>query len=280
MKTSLHQGLHKVRSSHDIEQDLTIEQSEHSLSIHEAPGYFKKYELIGKPPKMLLLHLQRKLAMYFRFPLVISYNPLLSKQSEFVDIPQFLDLREFCLFTQVGVKEIDDAQSVPSTHLSSAMDDPDEQRKERRLRRVNSWKQDVNVSDEQIQALEAYFNDGNSISYESRSRASSFDSDYSDVYEIHDENMLFEEEEETKDVHPSFEDCMSYNPYIRANSQRGGGKPILYKLTGVIHHVGSGCGGHYICFRKIISQGKERWMMFNDIYTKEVQWKDVNTKDV
>ena len=161
------------------------------------------------------------------------------------------------------------------------MDDPEEARKERRLRRINSWKEDAGAKDEQIQALDAYFSGGNKLQQETRSRASSIDSqcsEYSDVYEILDESMLFDEEQE-ESIQP-FEDCMSYNPYVRSNSQRGGGKPIRYKLTGVIHHSGTGCGGHYVCFRKVKIHEKETWMMFNDIYVKEVQWKDVNTKDV
>lgn len=35
--------------------------------------------------------------------LLSRYNPLLSKQSIFVDIPQYIDLREFCVFSQVGL---------------------------------------------------------------------------------------------------------------------------------------------------------------------------------
>lgn len=130
--------------------------------------------------------------------------------------------------------------------------------------------------------LDAYFTGGNTLQAETRSRSSSMDSqcsDYSDVYEIHDESMLFDDLQEETYVQP-FEDCMSYNPYVRSNCHRGGGKPIRYKLMGVVHHSGTGCGGHYVCFRRVMLHGKETWMMFNDIYVKEVQWKDVNTKDV
>ena len=148
--------------------------------------------------------------------------------------------------------------------------------------------------------MDQYFReDGEEERFESRKRTSSFDSigsDISDVYEITDNSMLFLDEEgegegvygegealeedNTESTRDYCESSFSYNPYIRTNGRRGGGNPINYKLTGVIHHLGTGCGGHYICFRKIKRENKEIWVRFNDIHTTEVQWKDVNTKDV
>lgn len=164
------------------------------------------------------------------------------------------------------------------------MDNADEKREERRLRRINSWKEDPAVSDQQIQEMDSFFHEPMSIPSDSRRRSSSMDSvcsDYSDVYEIKDESMLFDEEDapKTPPAH-HFEDCMSYNPYIRSDSHRGGGQPLFYKLTGVIHHIGSGCGGHYICFRKVKINRKETWVMFNDVYVQEVKWSDVNNSNV
>ena len=175
----------------------------------------------------------------------------------------------------------------------------EEKREERRLRRINSWKEGLNVSEERIDEMNDYFEERRR---EPRKRCSSFDStcsDFSDVYEIENEDMLFSEEEEMSEKEMSekemsekekkvnleqqptlVEDALSYNPYIRQDNKRGGGDPLLYKLTAVIQHLGSGCGGHYICYRKVRRNGKEVWMMFNDEYVKEVTWKNVNTKDV
>lgn len=176
----------------------------------------------------------------------------------------------------------------------------EEKREERRLRRINSWKEGLNVSEERIDEMNDYFEERRR---EPRKRCSSFDStcsDFSDVYEIENEDMLFSEEEEMSEIEKEkemsekemekkdsleqqptlVEDALSYNPYIRQDNKRGGGDPLLYKLTAVIQHLGSGCGGHYICYRKVRRNGKEVWMMFNDEYVKEVTWKNVNTKDV
>ena len=183
----------------------------------------------------------------------------------------------------------------------------EEKREERRLRRINSWKEGLNVSEDRIAEMNDYFEERRR---EPRKRCSSFDStcsDYSDVYEIDNEDMLFSEEEmersemekpemkerkEEMDIHVTqekgileqqptlVENALSYNPYIRQDNKRGGGDPLLYKLTAVIQHMGGGCGGHYICYRKVRQNGKEVWMMFNDEYVKEVTWKNVNTKDV
>lgn len=51
------QSLHRVRSSHDLEEDVTTE-------VKEGRGTIQKYELIGRPPRTLLLHLQRKVSSY------------------------------------------------------------------------------------------------------------------------------------------------------------------------------------------------------------------------
>ena len=45
-------------------EDLHIQQDNLSIPIQEAKGYFRKYELIGRPPKTLIFQLQRKLALY------------------------------------------------------------------------------------------------------------------------------------------------------------------------------------------------------------------------
>lgn len=182
----------------------------------------------------------------------------------------------------------------------------EEKKRERKLKRINSWKEGLNVSEERIDEMNDYFEEKKVERTETRRRCSSFDStcsDYSDVYEIRNEDMLFGEEEDVtfKQEQPEhqehqeqpeqqeqpneepimlFEDSLSYNPYIRKDNKRGGGDPLLYKLTGVIQHMGSGCGGHYICYRKVWQNGKEVWMMFNDGYVREVTWKNVNTKDV
>lgn len=53
----LSRSLHKVRSSHDLEEDVLSE-------VKEGKGTIFKYELIGRPPRSLLLHLQRKFSAY------------------------------------------------------------------------------------------------------------------------------------------------------------------------------------------------------------------------
>lgn len=53
----LSRSLHKVRSSHDLEEDVLSE-------VKEGKGTIYKYELIGRPPRSLLLHLQRKYSAY------------------------------------------------------------------------------------------------------------------------------------------------------------------------------------------------------------------------
>ena len=60
----LSRSLHKVRSSHDLEEDVLTE-------VKEGKGTIFKYELIGRPPRSLLLHLQRKASMYVMRMLVV-----------------------------------------------------------------------------------------------------------------------------------------------------------------------------------------------------------------
>ena len=53
---SLSRSLHKVRSSHDLEEDQAAE-------IKKGKGTIQKFELIGRPPRTLLIHLQRRTTM-------------------------------------------------------------------------------------------------------------------------------------------------------------------------------------------------------------------------
>ena len=165
---------------------------------------------------------------------------------------------------------------MPSTHVSSLS--AEEKKEERHLKRVASWKAECRkpVDADQIALLERYFKPTDS-DREQRSRQNSIDSTYSDVYEIKDENDLsLSDEEDT-----SFTtDDLSFNPYIRKNALRGGGEPLLYELVAVIHHLGTGLGGHYICYRRIRDTAGDHWYMMNDRMIKEVTWKEVNTKDM
>ena len=64
------------------------------------------------------------------------------------------------------------------------------------------------------------------------------------------------------------------------NAQRGGGQPLLYGLRAVIHHHGTGYGGHYVCYRRIRTKEGDKWYMMNDSIVMEVTWKEVNTSDM
>lgn len=54
---SLTRSLHKVRSSHDLE-------GEYGEAIKAGKGTIQKFELIGRPPRTLLIHLQRRTTLY------------------------------------------------------------------------------------------------------------------------------------------------------------------------------------------------------------------------
>ena len=248
--------MHRVRSSHDFDAEFQLQDSGNTVSVKEGKGSFQKYELISRPPRTLLLHLQRKTA---------GYN-LFSKQNTFVEFPSFFDLREFCLFSQ----------SMPSTHISSLS--AEEKKEERHLKRVASWKAECRkpVDADQIALLEQYFKPTDS-DHEQRSRQNSVDSTYSDVYEIKDENDLSLSDEEGTFCTT---DDLSFNPYVRKNALRGGGEPLLYELVAVIHHLGTGLGGHYICYRRIRDTAGDHWYMMNDRMIKEVTWDEVDTKDM
>ena len=94
------QSLHRVRSSHDLEEDVTME-------VKEVRGTIQKYELIGRPPRTLLLHLQRKVLSYVSELLFTHrrYSPFNTKCNQLVEFPIQFDLREYCLFSQVLVIE-------------------------------------------------------------------------------------------------------------------------------------------------------------------------------
>lgn len=53
----LTRSLHKVRSSHDLE-------GEYGEAIKAGKGTIQKFELIGRPPRTLLIHLQRRTTLY------------------------------------------------------------------------------------------------------------------------------------------------------------------------------------------------------------------------
>lgn len=166
------------------------------------------------------------------------------------------------------------------------MKDSTSQREERRLKRVASWKEAVHgeLSEETIQTFEKYFTGGEEYGT-SRSRSGSIDScgsSYEDVYEIKDENALsFSDEEMDQSTRTSvFQDNLSYHPYVNDNPFRGGGVPLIYSITAVIHHLGSGLGGHYVCYRRIRREKEDKWYLMNDQIVKEVNWSDVNTNNI
>ena len=75
-------------------------------------------------------------------------------------------------------------------------------------------------------------------------------------------------------------DSLSYHPYVNPGSQRGGGKRLIYSLSAVIHHLGSGLGGHYICFRRVKDTTGDRWFLMNDSHVKEVPWSTVHQNNI
>lgn len=107
-------------------------------------------------------------------------------------------------------------------------------------------------------------------------------SSYDDVYEIKDESALsFSDEEMDQPIQESvFQDNLSYHPYVNDNQFRGGGVPLIYSLTAVIHHLGSGLGGHYVCYRRIRRENEDKWFLMNDQIVREVSWSDVNTNNI
>ena len=81
-------------------------------------------------------------------------------------------------------------------------------------------------------------------------------------------------------THNVLNDSLSYHPYTNSESLRGGGRRLVYSLTSVIHHLGSGMGGHYICFRRVQSATGDRWFMMNDSRVKEVPWSTVHQNSI
>ena len=157
----------------------------------------------------------------------------------------------------------------------------EERREQRHLKRVDSWKQGHKkpLDEEALREMEAYFRDNSRVNSRSHSRRNSIDSldGCEEVYEVKDvEDISFVEDDEA----PLFDTGLSYNPYVNPNAQRGGGKPLLYALRAVIQHSGTGFGGHYVCYRRIKTKTNDKWYMMNDSIVREVQWSDVNTKNM
>ena len=157
----------------------------------------------------------------------------------------------------------------------------EEKREQRHLKRVASWKQAHKepLHEETVKKMEAYFRDDAYACSRNRSRRNSVDSldGCEDVYEVTNvDDITFADEDE----HPLFDAGLSYNPYVIPNAQRGGGKPLLYELRAVIQHSGTGFGGHYTCYRRIKTSTSDKWYMMNDSIVREVQWSDVNTKNM
>ena len=262
-----------MRSSHDFDAEFHLEQTSETLRVKEGRGTFRKFELIGRPPRTLLIHLQRKTAG----------RGLFSKQNMFVECPAFFDLREFCLFSQ----------SLPSEVVSQleANGDPEEIDANRRLKRVASWKAEMkNPEDESpILLLDGYFKPS-AEQMGQRSRSGSFES-VGSVYEIKSEaDLSFSEEEEEEEKEKKHkeeeekEDClqdsMAIHPYVRRGALRGGGAPLIYEMVSVIHHLGLGLGGHYICYRRVRTNEGIKWYMMNDQIVREVSWKTVNSENM
>lgn len=157
----------------------------------------------------------------------------------------------------------------------------EERREQRHLKRVDSWKQGHKkpLDEEALREMEAYFRDNSRVNSRSHSRRNSIDSldGCEEVYEVKDvEDISFVDDDEA----PLFDTGLSYNPYVNPNAQRGGGKPLLYELRAVIQHSGTGFGGHYVCYRRIKTKTSDKWYMMNDSIVREVQWSDVNTKNM
>ena len=56
LRERLQHSLHRVRSSHDIEAEL-----KETAGVKEARGVFQKYELVGRPPRCLMICMERKM---------------------------------------------------------------------------------------------------------------------------------------------------------------------------------------------------------------------------
>ena len=281
IRKELAHSLHRVRSSHDFDADLHLQNSDQTLHVKEGRGSFQKFELIGRPPRTLLLHVQRKTAGMGLF----------SKQNTFVEFPAFFDLREFCLFSQ----------SLPPETASDleGSEDPAEIDAHRRLKRVASWKAEMKNPDDEaaILLLDEYFKPGGEPTGR-RSRSGSFDS-VGSVYEIKSEaDISFSDAEEEKEEEKEekgrtehkeeeedeeeecVQDSQTIHPYIRKGALRGGGAPLLYEMVSVIHHLGFGMGGHYICYRRVRTDKGTKWYMMNDQVVREVSWASVNTENM
>lgn len=56
LREQLQHSLHRVRSSHDIDAEL-----KKTAGVKETRGVFQKYELVGRPPRCLLICVERKM---------------------------------------------------------------------------------------------------------------------------------------------------------------------------------------------------------------------------
>lgn len=267
LRKELAHSLHRVRSSHDFDAEFHLQNATETLRVKEGRGTFRKFELIGRPPRTLLIHVQRKTAGMGLF----------SKQNTLVEFPAFFDLREFCLFSQ----------SLPAGAMCGleGKEEGEEGDVHRRLKRVASWKAEMkNPADEAtISMLDAYFKPGGEQAGR-RSRSGSFES-VGSVYEVKSEaDLSFSEGEDGGEYNDDEEeeewmqDSQAIHPYVRKGALRGGGAPLLYEMVSVIHHLGLGMGGHYVCYRRVRTDEGTKWYLMNDQIVREVSWEKVNTE--
>ena len=268
LRKELAHSLHRVRSSHDFDAEFHLQNATETLRVKEGRGTFRKFELIGRPPRTLLIHVQRKTAGMGLF----------SKQNTLVEFPAFFDLREFCLFSQ----------SLPAGAMRGleGKEEGEEGDVHRRLKRVASWKAEMkNPADEAtISMLDAYFKTGGEQAGR-RSRSGSFES-VGSVYEVKSEaDLSFSEGEDGGEYSDDddeeeewMQDSQAIHPYVRKGALRGGGAPLLYEMVSVIHHLGLGMGGHYVCYRRVRTDEGTKWYLMNDQIVREVSWEKVNTE--
>ena len=267
LRKELAHSLHRVRSSHDFDAEFHLQNATETLRVKEGRGTFRKFELIGRPPRTLLIHVQRKTAGMGLF----------SKQNTLVEFPAFFDLREFCLFSQ----------SLPAGAMRGleGKEEGEEGDVHRRLKRVASWKAEMkNPADEAtISMLDAYFKPGGEQAGR-RSRSGSFES-VGSVYEVKSEaDLSFSEGEDGGEYSDDdkeeewMQDSQAIHPYVRKGALRGGGAPLLYEMVSVIHHLGLGMGGHYVCYRRVRTDEGTKWYLMNDQIVREVSWEKVNNE--
>ena len=272
LRKELAHSLHRVRSSHDFDAEFHLQNTNETLHVKEGRGTFQKFELIGRPPRTLLLHVQRKTAGMGLF----------SKQNTFVEFPAFFDLREFCLFSQ----------SLPlgAMRALEAKEEREEMDVHRRLKRVASWKAEMKNPDDEatIWMLDEYFKPGGEQAGR-RSRRGSFES-VGSVYEVKSAADLsfsddeggaeYNDQDEDEEEEEWMRDSQAIHPYIRKGALRGGGAPLIYEMVSVIHHLGLGMGGHYVCYRRVRTDEGTKWYLMNDQIVREVSWKTVNTENM